>query len=182
MKPNVYIDIDVKPGDKGAASFPHQSSKILTKLHSCFKKEAGRYAIDLPFSRALFTCIRVFGNSMDDMIALGSQLHEMEIENLGRLSFPKKVPENFLGQGVKNSRYRISSRKSRTQKTRFTRIKQAEEQQLPYFMLKSHSTHQAFSLIVKREVIENFDLIDCNPNSYGLNSEKHTCVLPLMID
>lgn len=180
MKPRFYIDINVKVADKGAASLPHTSSKIISLLHPYFSKNPKKYAIDLPFTKSLFTCIRVFGETMEDIVSVGKFLQESKIDKYGLMTFPEAVPVDFYGQGVMLNRYRIASHNSRTQACRFNRLKYAEEKELPYFMLKSKSNGQPFSLHIERNLVDRYQEQECFPNGYGLGSKERLVLLPVL--
>lgn len=177
MKPNYYIDISMTPKLKGQ-ELPKAASLILSVLHSIFKETPETYAIDLPKSKSIFTCIRVFAENKEQLTTIAENLYENSVvERLSVIEFPKSVG-NFKGEGVSCRRFRIPTRKSSRGPLRYNLIKEAEDNHYPYFMLASKTNKQSFSLLVKREYHDEYIQTDAKPNSYGLASKERDYMLP----
>ena len=182
MRPNTYFDIEVigGGGDNGMQPVVLRG-RLLAMLHAFFEKHESRYAVAIPNGgRGL----RVFASAREELDALAAYLQPQAwFRDYARLAYPQMVPANFAGTWTSYARFRIPTLKS-DRKTgdehgqlRTRRMKAAADARMDYFILRSHSTGQGFTLTVQRDR-GAAPIGECLPNSYGFGSSSRAVSLP----
>ena len=130
MNPLFYFDINII-SNSGEHKLPEQAAKVMTLLHAVFSEHVAKFAIDFPWSKRLFSCIRVFAQSREDLDILAQSIMKNTVMQKNVvLSYPLAVPSDYQGRGVIVARYRIPSRASQKEgyvDMRFKRIHESAE-------------------------------------------------------
>jgi len=180
MRPQNFVTIDINQGG-GGLSRPIIAGALLRVLHGVFKENENKYAIAIPDHG--FGWVRVFAGSREDLDLLHENIKGNQVvKDYCRFGYPQAVPEGFSGPWKRYSRFRIPSRNAERNENgtvRMRRIEKAENEQLPYFIVRSKSNGQGFSLHVKIETSSGPQkLNECEPNSYGLSVTTRPFALP----
>jgi CRISPR-associated endoribonuclease Cas6/Csy4 subtype I-F len=182
MNPRFFFDIEVKGSlfDSGISA-PVIRGKALSILHSFFRRQPYTYALGIPDGGR---SLRIFATSRDELDVLVSDLRSLPwMRDYMNFSYPQMVPDEFKGPWITYKRYRIptvkSDRKSiaNESKLRNRRMNFVRENRLDYFILRSKSNEQIFSLTVQK-LIGEANHGDCRPNSYGFSSTSEPFSLP----
>lgn len=184
MRPSVYVDLHVlgSGGDTRSAGVdPRAASLVFGALHGVMRRMPGKFAVAFPEGKGFFGVIRVFASSREDIESMAEALTAYpSVRDYSILGFPRFVPQPYTGPWVSYHRYRIPTRKSDRKPgapCRLRRLKHAEEQDLPYLMVRSASTGQAFGL--RFEVSKASPSVgDVQPDSYGLARRTHAFSVP----
>ena len=182
MRPNTYFDIEVVGGGDDTGVPPVVlRGRLLAMLHAFFKNHEERYAVAIPRGgRGL----RVFATGREEIDELAAYLQpQVWFRDYARLAYPQVVPSDFAGSWSSYSRFRIPTLKS-DRKTgdehgqlRGRRIQAAADGRMEYFVLRSRSNGQGFTLTVQREQA-SAPAGECLPNSYGFGSSIRAFSLP----
>ncbi len=181
MRPHWFFDIDTTGGEDSGLGQPLLRGRMLSVLHPVFQRCPHTYAVAL--TRGLGQ-LRVFASARHDIEILADQLGSLPwVRDYARLSNPRLVPTDFGGNWTTFNRYRIPTAKS-DRKTgdehgqlRSRRLKAAIEGKMDYFMLRSASTGQTFTLVVHRQPGVPIN-VECQPSSYGFSSAARAFSLP----
>lgn len=178
MTPRYYVNIKNLAANTGVA-LPVVAGSLLYNLHGFFRQNPGMYAIALPANG--FGYIRVFAETTEavDMLrkGLGGRPISRGYCQIGEVL---DVPKAFNGQWMSFSRYRIPTRKSDRDpgaRLRARRIEQADKDRMPYFMIRSNTNGNCFSLYVSIKPAQDM-LGECLPDSYGLSVASRPFALP----
>lgn len=181
MRPNWFFDFEAIGGEDSGLSLPVLRGRMLIILHGFFQQQPHTYAVALPMG---LNRLRVFSTTRDEIDALARHLQTLPwVRDYTRLSYPQLVQSDFNGKWIAFSRYRIPTEKS-DRKTgeqhgqlRRRRIQAVVDEKMDYFMLRSGSTGQRFTLVVKRLPGTPCNG-ECFPNSYGFSSSSQSFSLP----
>ncbi|MBR5998039.1 MAG: type I-F CRISPR-associated endoribonuclease Cas6/Csy4 [Deltaproteobacteria bacterium] len=183
MRPNVYFDIEAIASfnDTGMSS-PLLRGRMLTILHPLFAAKPHTYALALPSGRN--SVLRIFTTTRTDLDGLVAELRQNAwMRDYTRFGYPAEVPENYTGIWTSFRRYRVPSLSSdRKTGEEYGRLRQrrmqcAAKEKMDYFILRSASTGQRFSLVVCREQGQ-VPQGECLPNSYGLCGQENLFCVP----
>lgn len=182
MKPQHFVDIEVRGGEKGEGiSSPVLAGAILRVLHGAFREYPGKFALalpDRPFSR-----LRVFAENRGDLDTLvRSVRNHPAIRDYGRIGYPDSVPPDFSGPWKRYSRFRIPTRKADRDpdsRLRRSRMEIARQNSIPFFPMTSHTSGQRFSLHIEIQSVDGY-LGECLPDGYGLSVASKPFALPVL--
>ena len=182
MQPKWYVNIDLTGAQENAGLPPAVlRNKLLSILHPLFKAHPYVFALALPNGQKR---LRVFASLREELVMLEERLNPQPwIRDYTKFGQPIQVPDDFSGTWTSFSRYRIPTEKyDRKQgdehgQLRQRRIQTAERERMDYFMLRSKSTSQSFTLIIQRKKGEA-SVGDCFPNSYGFSVADRPFTLP----
>lgn len=187
MKPRHFFDIEIAGCEQGSVSTPVVCGIVVHILHGVFRNLPGQYAIAFPHPR-FFSTVRVFASERTQLDVLVDAIRQHgKIRDYTRLGYPQSIPDDFQGRWVEHRRYRIPTRKSDRRPgapLRVKRIAAAEENGLPYLMMRSKSTGSQFGLyietLIRQESSPNGQEAECQPDSYGLSVRDRSFALPLL--
>lgn len=184
MMPSVYVDLHVlgSGGDTRSAGVdPRAASLVFGALHGVMRQMPGKFAVAFPEGKGFFRVIRVFASNREDIESMANALSaSAAARDYSILGFPRFVPQPYTGPWVSYRRYRIPTRKSDRKPgapCRLRRLNYAEQQDLPYLIVRSTSTGQTFGL--KFEVSKASPSFgDSQPDSYGLARRTQAFSVP----
>lgn len=171
MNSNYYFDIEIeRAGVASSIPLPVVAGTIMNLLHRTFVGLGNHYAIALPEGeRRLLSTIRIFSSDRTQLDTLvESIVNQSVIRDYAKFSYPLPVPK-IITRWVTYRRFRIPSRKSDRNLGSGLRERRIQEaQDLPYFLIRSSSTGQTFSLHV--EIVKNCSppSAESFPDTYGL--------------
>ena len=183
MKPNWYMNIDLTGAQEKEAGIPASvlRGKLLSFLHPVFKTHPNTFALAITNEHKR---LRVFASSLEELVMLGQRLNPQPwIRDYTRFDAPIQVPDDFSGTWTSFTRYRIPTEKTDRKQgdergqLRQRRLQTATEERMDYFMLRSKSTSQFFTLIIQRKNGEA-PATNCFPNSYGFSVNDRPFSLP----
>ena len=179
MKPRHYVNIVI--GASGGASLPVAASAVMRVLHSAFRNHPKIFAVAFP-QKSIFSMIRVFAENAENLKLLQSEIEDhQDIVSFARFKVSREVPFDFSGEWASYTRFRIPSRKADRHEgspLRLSRMRQADEENMPYLVLRSKSQKTEFGLRFKIE--KGAPCEDCMPDSYGLSTSSKVFSLPLV--
>jgi len=173
MVPRHYVDFQLGPRPS-----PIAAALALKVLHGVFALYPGQYALALPDYPRNFPRLRLFASdrqALDRLVAAT----ETNLNEIGRFTYPKTVPEEFSGPWISYRRYRIPSRKAERKpdgNLRLRRIQAADDAELPFFALRSQSNGQAWRLYVQADPAATPG--QGEPDAYGLATASRPFALP----
>lgn len=189
MPLSTYIDIEFADFS-GELSGSIIANQVMPVLHGAFKKLGGVYALALPNcipgkKMGIGDKLRVFSVQAHDLreLTLAIKDHYV-IRDYCSISAPKPVPNDFCGPWIEYRRYRLSNKNAerkqdfQTEPLRNRRMRCAEEQRLPYFVLRSASTNRGFSLVVEPLSATGGNQSQIAPDSYGLSVSSRPFYVP----
>lgn len=177
MQPRVYFDIAVLAPRRD--NLLRLSGQALKELHGLFAETPACYALALPdYPKNTFERLRVFASIPSELERLAYRLRDHPFR-IGDIRF---VPDDFSGDWRCYARYRIPTRKQERPAhgtVRVRRMREADEQNLPYFDMHSGSTRQVFRLYV--QVLDSEPTPgECHPDTYGLSVSDRRFALPAL--
>ncbi len=184
MQPKVYCDMAaLSPGKDTGMSAPLLRGHMLALLHPFFAHHPHTYALAIPQSDKSHGTLRIFASTLGELDALVQQYLRASawMRDYARIGAPETVPEDFSGAWFAFRRWRIPTLKTDRHTgenhgtLRQRRMEQAKDKD--YFIMRSTSTGQRFTLIVAREPGQR-PQGDCLPNSYGLCGQHNLFCLP----
>lgn len=179
MTPGAYIDVGLaREGERGD---PRIASAVYARLHGIMRAHPGRFAVAFPRADNLFSLLRVFASSPQELEAMAKGLRDGPAMGANvRIGEAKTVPTGFAGPWQECRRYRIPSRRADRRPgapCRARRLQEADRQQIPYLLMHSASTGQYFSLHFDvRTFSENHD--SAQPDGYGLSRASAPFCVP----
>jgi len=197
MNPTFYSDIRIKSGatiGEGGISTLPVATRLFSALHGIFYRYPGKFALAFPLMkekehRHPGHIFRVFFASEEDWSIVFGELDKNE--QIGSRIFmsknPVRVPENFDGPWIEYRRFRVPGRKStrirgnaspdiKSPVVREKRLELAEN--LPFFVTKSRSTGQVFSLHIMKILSSRKD--PGSPDGFGLSTHANSFSLPMV--
>lgn len=176
MRPNFFMDLDIRCS---GVQIPVACGRVMHVLHGAFRQMPDKFAIAFPAEGSIFSTMRVFASSIEDLLALQAavEMHE-SFEDHAHPRAVKAVPGDFTGEWVSYVRFRIPTRKSDRHEgapLRLRRMREADD--LPYLRLHSRSSRTSFSLHFNPAVV-NKPEGECLPDSYGLSTTTKVFGLP----
>lgn len=197
MNSSFYADIRIKSGatiGEGGISTLPVATRLFAVLHGIFHRHPKKFALGLPLMtegehRHPGHIFRFFFALEEDWRIVFSELDNHE--RIGAQIFlpknPVRVPENFDGPWVEYRRLRIPGRKSsmirgdnpgniKPPVVREKRLDLAEN--CPFFVTKSKSTGQVFSLHIVREITTR--KVSGFPDGFGLSTPSNSFSLPMV--
>ena len=183
MHPKVYCDLAaLSPGEDTGMSAPLLRGHMLALLHPFFANHPHTYALAIPQSDKARGTLRVFATTQGELDGLVQHLRAQAwMRDYARIGAPQTVPEDFSGTWFAFRRWRIPTLKAdrhtgeKHGALRQRRMEQAKDKD--YFIMRSASTGQRFTLIVAREQGQR-PQSECLPNSYGLCAQSNLFCLP----
>ncbi len=183
MMPKIYFDIEAIAGsDDTGMSPPLLRGRMLTILHPLLAAKPHTYALALPSGRS--GVLRIFATARAELDELVTGLRQNAwVRDYTRLGYPAEVPEDYDGPWVAFRRYRVPSLRSDRKtgeehgRLRQRRMQCVAKEKMDYFILRSASTGQRFSLAVRQEPGQA-PQGDCLPNSYGLCGQENLFCVP----
>ena len=183
MMPKVYFDIETTAAsDDTGMGPPLLRGRMLAILHPLFAAKPHTYALALPPGRN--GALRVFAGTRAELDGLVAGLRQNAwMRDYARIGYPAETPEDYAGPWVAFMRYRVPSLRSDRRtgeehgRLRQRRMRCVAEERMDYFILRSASTGQRFSLAVRREPGEA-PRGECLPNSYGLCGRDNLFCVP----
>ena len=182
MRPNWYMNIDLT-GAQEEIGLPSTvlRGRLLSILHPVFKTRPKTFALAIPNGKKR---LRVFASSYEELVMLREKLSPQPwMRDYTRFGAPIQVPDDFSGTWTSFTRYRIPTEKTDRKlgdehgQLRQRRLQTAKNEQMDYFMLRSKSTSQSFTLIIQRKTGEA-PAANCHPNSYGFAVTDRPFSLP----
>ena len=183
MMPKVYFDIETTTAsDDTGMSPPLLRGRMLAILHPLFAATPHTYALALPPGRS--GVLRVFATERAELDRLVAGLRQNTwMRDYARIGYPAETPADYAGDWVAVRRYRGPSLRSDRKtgeehgRLRQRRMRCVAEEKMDYFILRSASTGQRFSLAVRRGPGEA-PRGECVPNSYGQCGRDKSFCLP----
>lgn len=181
MNPQIYFDITVNADAQKELTIPIME-RCFNILHRVFRASPNRYVIALPYARIgkrrfPGTVIRIFAENRNDLDELVNNIRDHPIiRDYVNFGYPRSIPDNFGGPWREYRRYRITNRKSRLEKCREYRLKNASN--FPYFKTVSKTNGNLFGIYIT--VLEKNCGGDCQPDSYGLSVADRSFALPVI--
>ncbi|HQT42538.1 MAG TPA: type I-F CRISPR-associated endoribonuclease Cas6/Csy4 [Halothiobacillus sp.] len=198
MKPDHYADIELS-----GKSIPAIAAKVVQRLHPFMSEHKDTYALAFPGIRVgmesgeqprIGGCVRLFANSREAIeqaldhleigIVSGSDfVTEKQLSPLIHIGRVRKVPDDYDGTWVTYHRFRIPSRRGKSEQHQEKRLKLRsrrlqESRVLPYLILQSASTRQTFSLIIQSQEHKVGTGITGILDGYGFSSKEAPVYLP----
>ncbi|WP_294559318.1 type I-F CRISPR-associated endoribonuclease Cas6/Csy4 [uncultured Mailhella sp.] len=188
MKPLWYCTMaPLAEGEDSGMSAAFMRGRMLACLHGIFAGKNGAFAVAVPEPGSPAErggLLRVFASTCEDLEWLRQKLAASPwFRDYAHCSLPCAVAEDFSGTWFSYSRFRIPTLSTDRHegeehgRLRARRMKQAKEEALVYFILRSGSNGSRFSLHVRRmqgEAPEG----ECEPNGYGLCGAQRCFCLP----
>lgn len=189
MSLNSYVDI-ILDGASGEISYPVIANQVLSVLHGAFKALDKVFALSLPNclpgkKTSIGNRLRVFSTSEESLKTLLAAIEDHFIVR-DYCAFKKiqGVPEDFNGPWVEYRRFRPSNKNAdrnngdESISLRERRMQDARERRLPYFILRSQSNLQGFSLIVEPRKFAQDQSVEVAPDKYGLSVSSRSFGVP----
>ncbi|WP_215842093.1 type I-F CRISPR-associated endoribonuclease Cas6/Csy4 [Acidithiobacillus montserratensis] len=157
-------------------------ARLMPVLHTIFAEHPDRYALDFPelkpgnMSKPAFfgRLIRVFSADREHCETLLDTIDRHPALSQAIMSGRiRMVPEDYHGPVVIVHRARIAPRSQPNNRRRDLDSQQSS--QSPFIQMRSQSTGQHFSLLLKRDILPEQSIVGATqgvPNSYGLSGER----------
>lgn len=184
MQPLIYTDLRILAGgsdQRRPGADPRATGLVFGALHQQFRRQPGQYAVAFPSRHGHLALIRVFAEGrpqLDQLVAAVATAGS--VRDYAHIGYPQWVPADYAGPWLQYRRYRIPTRKADRHEgapLRARRLAAADARNLPYLLVRSGSTGQAFGL--RFEVIPGAAQSgECQPDGYGLARASAPFSLP----
>lgn len=179
MKPRHYVNVAIAA--TGGVDSPVAASAVMRIVHGAFRNHPGMFAVAFP-QKSTFSMIRIFADNPENLNLLQTEIeNHPDIVRFARFKAARVVPSDFAGEWASYTRFRIPSRKADRHEgapLRLKRLREADDANMPFLMLRSKSQKTDFGLRFKIE--KGLPCEDCLPDSYGLSTSSKVFSLPLI--